>query len=169
MINWKKTKNNQLVLSRKTHICWNLLRLLLLSDHQEWAYCSRQGVQTQADPENPPETRTRMPCPGHFPQGAGDGGGTNTVYQIREQLKAHHFISASPCIVSYANLLFAPPLQRLHQIEIKRKLEEFARRERVHKIKVHHLHLNTALFFKLMTLEWFETKHCSWRQPILNS
>lgn len=38
-----------------------------------------------------------------------------------------------------------PPMQRLHQIEIKRKLEEFARRERVHKIKVHHLHLNTAL------------------------
>lgn len=33
-------------------------------------------------------------------------------------------------------------LQRAHQIEIKQRLEEFAKRERVHKIKVHHFHLN---------------------------
>lgn len=130
-----------------------LLRLSLLLDHQEWAYCSRQGVQTQADPKSSPETRSRMPGPGHFPQGAGDGGGRNTVCQKQKQLKPCQLIGASPRIVNYANLLFASPIQRLHQIEIKRKLEEFARRERVHKIKVHHLHLNTALLSELMTLE----------------
>lgn len=45
----------------------------------------------------------------------------------------------------YADYFCVPPLKRVHQIEIKRKLEEFARRERVHKIKVPHLHLNTTL------------------------
>lgn len=54
-------------------------------------------------------------------------------------------IWASACIMNEGNLFCAPPIQRVHQIEIKRRLEEFARRERVHKIKVHHLHLNTAL------------------------
>lgn len=36
----------------------------------------------------------------------------------------------------------ASVLQRAHQIEIKQRLEEFAKRERVNKIKVHHFHLN---------------------------
>uniref|UniRef100_A0A3B4Y1D6 Glutamate rich 3 n=1 Tax=Seriola lalandi dorsalis TaxID=1841481 RepID=A0A3B4Y1D6_SERLL len=44
-------------------------------------------------------------------------------------------------------------MERLHQIEIKKKLEEFARRERVHKIKVHHLHLNTESRRRLTTVE----------------
>lgn len=61
-----------------------------------------------------------------------------------------------------ANLFCTPPLQRLHQIEIKKKLEEFARRERVHKIKVHHLHLNTAFLpyciYKLMTPKLCDAK-----------
>lgn len=36
-------------------------------------------------------------------------------------------------------------LQRAHQIEIKQRLEEFAKRERVHKIKVHHFHPNSGV------------------------
>lgn len=56
-----------------------MLILLLLLDHQEWAHCPGQGVQTQADPESAPETRSRMSGTGYFPQGARDGGGENTV------------------------------------------------------------------------------------------
>ncbi|CAG01451.1 unnamed protein product [Tetraodon nigroviridis] len=45
------------------------------TDHPERTHCARQGVQTQAEPETAPETRARMPGPGRFPQGAGDGAG----------------------------------------------------------------------------------------------
>lgn len=41
--------------------------------------------------------------------------------------------------------VYASLLQRAHQIEIKQRLEEFAKRERVHKIKVHHFHLNCGV------------------------
>lgn len=102
--------------------------LLLLLDHQERAHRSRQRVQAQADPESSPETRARMSGPGHFPQGAGDGGGRRTLCRLMQ---------APPRTVSDANCCLAPK-QRLHQIEIKRKLEEFTRKDRVHRIKVHH-------------------------------
>lgn len=67
------------------------------------------------------------------------------MYQREKHSKHCQLICASPCIINDANLFCAPPIQRVHQVEIKRRLEEFARRERVHKIKVHHLHLNTSL------------------------
>lgn len=63
----------------------------------------------------------------------------------RKQSNHCRLICASACIITEGHLFCAPHIQRVHQIEIKRRLEEFARRERVHKIKVHHLHLNTAL------------------------
>lgn len=40
---------------------------------------------------------------------------------------------------------YASLLQRAHQTEIKQRLEEFAKRERVHKIKVHHFHLKCGV------------------------
>lgn len=50
----------------------------LLPDHPKRAHRPQQGVQVQADPEAPPETRSRMSGPGHLPKGAGDGGGMIT-------------------------------------------------------------------------------------------
>lgn len=108
---------------------------MLSSDHPERAHCSRQGVQAQADPETTPETRPRMPGPGRAQQGAGDGGGRKSRPR---QSRCSQLICAR--IMNEGDLL-----QRVHQVEIKRRLEEFTRRERVQKIKVGHLHLNTAL------------------------
>lgn len=81
-----------------------------------------------------------MPGPGHFPQGVGDGGG-RAVRELEHVVPDTKTMSASGGIMSHANWL-PLPAQRLHQMEIKRKLEEFARRERVHKMKVSHLHVN---------------------------
>lgn len=64
--------------------------------------------------------------------------------EVRKQSVHRQLIWASACIINKSRLLCGPPIQRVHQIEIKRRLEEFARRERVHKIKVLHLHVNTA-------------------------
>lgn len=63
-------------------------------DHPEWTHCPRQGVQTQAEPETAPETRPRMPGPGHFPQGAGDGGGRSAGARTgeKQQLCLTHLI-----------------------------------------------------------------------------
>lgn len=59
------------------------LTTLLPADHPERTHCARQGVQAQAEPETAPETRPRMPGPGHFPQGAGDGGGRSRGGEIK--------------------------------------------------------------------------------------
>lgn len=47
-------------------------------------------------------------------------------------------------IFSMSYFTFPLFIQRLHQTEIKRKLEEFARRERIHKMKV-------CLFIELLS------------------
>lgn len=80
-----------------------LLLLLSLSDHPQRTHCSRQGVQIQAGPEEPPETGPGMPGPGHFPKGAGDGGGTMTW-------SYHRLNPPSPaCIMNDGNLSRTPP------------------------------------------------------------
>lgn len=63
---------------RQSHRSASFLFLSSLSDHPQRTHCSRQGIQTQAGPEEPPETRPGMSGSGYFPKGAGDGGGTIT-------------------------------------------------------------------------------------------
>lgn len=98
---WSSQFENTVISLQKSRIDPTLLRLLLLLDHQERADCSRQRVQTQADPESSPETHPGMSGPGHFSQGAGDGGGRNTMCPTSQTLLL--------CIISDSNLLCSPP------------------------------------------------------------
>lgn len=55
------------------------------------------------------------------------------------------------------DLTFPLFIQRLHQTEIKRKLEEFARRERIHKMKVFTKFFTNFIIFtklKLALVMW---------------
>lgn len=61
----------------------------LPAGHPEWTHCAGQGVQTQAEPETAPETRPRMPGPGRFPAGAGDGGGRSRGGETKNNPSTH--------------------------------------------------------------------------------